>query len=300
MIIEEFRKDCELRKFVTAPEYARIAKRYLRWLEPRGMAPEDISKRDLKDYLFHLRNEKQNSFATLQHTFVGLNCFYSFLEEEELIASNPIPAFTKRYLSTYKDNHSEQRQIITVEQAARLVGSALDARGRAIVLLLLKTGMRCGELHRLDVEDIDMPGQRLTLKPTPKRSNRILFFDEEAADALRSWLESRSRKRGADGPALFLSNEGSRLSMAQIQRAVIKYATTAGIHDPASDRLSDRFGPHCCRHWFSTWLYRAGMEERYIAWLRGDAPRGAMGPYVHIDPEDVRRAYLAHVPRLGV
>jgi hypothetical protein len=42
------------------------------------------------------------------------------------------------------------------------------------------------------------------------------------------------------------------------------------------------------------------MEERYIAWLRGDAPRGAMGPYIHIAPEDVRKSYLAHVPRLGV
>ena len=41
-------------------------------------------------------------------------------------------------------------------------------------------------------------------------------------------------------------------------------------------------------------------EERYIAWLRGDAPRGAMGPYIHIDENDVRKSYLAHIPRLGV
>jgi integrase/recombinase XerD len=77
-------------------------------------------------------------------------------------------------------------------------------------------------------------------------------------------------------------------------------ATRIGLHDPASPLLEKRFTPHCARHFFSTWLYRAGMEERYIAWLRGDAPRGAMGPYVHIDPEDVRKSYLAHVPRLGV
>jgi len=42
------------------------------------------------------------------------------------------------------------------------------------------------------------------------------------------------------------------------------------------------------------------MEERYIAWLRGDAPRGSMAPYIHISPDDVRRSYLAHIPRLGI
>lgn len=42
------------------------------------------------------------------------------------------------------------------------------------------------------------------------------------------------------------------------------------------------------------------MEKRYIARLRGDAPRGAMGPYIHIDENDVRKSYLAHIPRLGV
>jgi integrase/recombinase XerD len=297
-LIESFRKDCELRKFVTAPEYARNAKRYIRWLEPRGIKPEDISKRDLKDYLLYMREERSNSFTTIQRTFTGLNCFYSFLEEEELIAINPVPAFMKRYLSTYKDNGAESRQLITVEQAARLAGAALDSRGRAIVLLLLKTGMRCGELYRLDVADIDMMHQRLTLKPTAKRSNRLLFFDGEAADALRSWLDTRGRKRGKESPALFLSNEGQRLSMTQIQRGVAKYAAIAGLHDP-DGQLEARFGPHCCRHWFTTELFRAGMQERYIAWLRGDAPRGSMGTYIHIDPEDVRRAYLTCIPQLG-
>jgi integrase/recombinase XerD len=299
-LIDSFRKDCELRKFVTAPEYARIAIRYLRWLELRGVEPEKISKADLKEYLLYMREEKQNSFSTLQRTFTGLNCFYSFLEEEGRIAANPIPAFQKRYLSAYKDNGAEQRQLISVDQAARLVGSALDSRGRAILLLLLKTGMRRGELHRLDVSDIDMQRQQLTLKPTAKRSNRLLFFDGEAADVLDTWLDSRSRKRGMDTPALLLSNEGKRLSMSQIERGVARYATIAGLHDSASGRLEDHFGPHCCRHWFTTHLLRAGMQREYVQWLRGDAIREAVDIYYHIDPEDVRRSYLAHIPRLGI
>ncbi|MDD1740048.1 MAG: site-specific integrase, partial [Methanothrix sp.] len=62
-----------------------------------------------------------------------------------------------------------------------LVNAILSARDRAIVMLLLKTGMRRGELVALDLADIDLPDMSLMLKPTAKRSNRQLFFDNETA-----------------------------------------------------------------------------------------------------------------------
>jgi hypothetical protein len=42
------------------------------------------------------------------------------------------------------------------------------------------------------------------------------------------------------------------------------------------------------------------MREKYIKWLRGDAMREAINIYNHIDPEDVRKSYLAHIPHFGV
>jgi integrase/recombinase XerD len=50
------------------------------------------------------------------------------------------------------------------------------------------------------------------------------------------------------------------------------------------------FTPQACRHWFTTYLLRAGMKREYVQWLRGDSINEAMDIYFHIDPKDVQEA----------
>ena len=98
--------------------------------------------------------------------------------ESDEMQKNPIPAIQKRYLRNYKDE-IRRRQSISVENAAKMVRATIDTRDRAILLLFFKTGIRRNELISLDLEDLDLQGMSLTLKPTPKRSNRMVFFDDE-------------------------------------------------------------------------------------------------------------------------
>jgi integrase/recombinase XerD len=227
--------------------------------------------------------------------------FYEYLAEEGLVLTNPVPPFRNRYVHQYKEQLAQDvRQLISVEDAARLVNLILDSRAKAIFMLLFKTGMRASELLALDVEDVNLLKREIKLKPTSKRSNRLLFFDAETEEVLQAWLLARKNRSTHGGPALFPSKNSARLSLRGLEAEVEKHATRAGLHDPDSKLLEHRFTPHCARHWFSTHLYRAGMEERYIAWLRGDTPKGSIGVYIHIDPDDVRKSYLAHIPRLGV
>jgi integrase/recombinase XerD len=300
-LIDRFRKDCELRKFATSNSYALTVRRFCTWLEMRNMTAPTITKRDLKDYIYHLQQNKGLKFGTIRHNFIAINCLYSYLEEEELISSNPVPAFMKRYLSIYKnDSESESRQIISIDDAAMLVSSTLETRDRAIILLFLKTGMRLGELASLDVSDINLEDLSLTLKETAKRSNRHLYFDHETAKVLEHWLVIRALRKGNESSALFQSCHGVHLCTNQIHESVTKHAEIIGLHNPGSSKLADKFGPHCCRHWFTTHLLRAGMRREYVKWLRGDSIHEAVDIYYHIDPEDVRREYMMHIPQLGV
>jgi len=300
-LIEGFRRDCELRKFSTAKVYAQTARRFCAWLELRGSSAGAVTKNNLKDYLRYLQEDRKIKFESYRHDFVVINSFYSYLEEEELIQANPIPAFVKRYVTKYKnESDSEQRQLISVEQAADLVAATMEIEHQAIILLFLKTGMRRGEMATLDIADMDLEKGRLTLKKTAKRSNRLLFFDDETTAVLRKWLDARSRRKGHEGPGLFLSNQGERMSKNQLQRVVTKHATVAGLHDPESEKLADKFGPHCCRHWFTTHLRRAGMPREFIQELRGDVRKEAIDIYDHIDREELRRSYIAHIPQLGI
>ena len=296
-LLNSFEDDCRLRGM----KFYQVQVCYIReFLNMLSKSPTEVDRLDLKAYLsvLHNRNLKQTS---IDKVYSSLSSFYEFLLEEQMIAANPVRLFRKRYIRTYKEQKAvDIRQLISVMDAAKLVNSILDSRDRAIVTLLLKTGMRANELLSLDVADIDMQKMEIRLKPTSKRSNRLLFFDDETEEVLRYWLLAHKNRSTHGGTALFPSKTSARLSLRGVEREVEKHAARVGLHDPNSKTLERRFSPHCCRHWFSTHLYRSGMEERYIAWLRGDAPRGSMGPYIHIDPEDVRKSYLAHIPQLGI
>lgn len=298
--LQDFQQDLELRGMspTTIRDTMFNVKAYLRWSEKDSRDPK--SSESLVRYLRYLRSVKKLRSTTIKKTFGRIGVWIDYLEEIGEIESNPMHNFKKRYLKTYKDpvNH---RKLISIEDAARMVRATIDTRDRAILLILLKTGIRVNELAALDVDDVDTDNNSILLKETAKRSNRIVYFDDEAARVLKRWLAVRaSRPVRRREKALFLNRFGTRLGISSIQTIVAKAAERVGLHDQKSSRPEDHFSPHCCRHWFTTHLIRSGMPRDYIKWLRGDAMNEAIDIYNHIDPEDVKRSYLAHIPMLGV
>jgi integrase/recombinase XerD len=97
-----------------------------------------------------------------------------------------------------------------------------------------------------------------------------------------------------------VNNDGGRLNRNGVYLAVTKAAERMGLHNPNSDRTEDHFSPHCCRHWFTTHLRRAGMPREFIQELRGDVRKEAIDIYDHIDKKELRESYLAHIPQLGI
>ncbi len=301
-LTESFRQDLQLRGMAKTSIDTTIwaVQRYLAWVQARGLEPLLGRKEALLAYLGDLRARGLKR-RTLQRDFSSLNNFYEFLMERDQCQDNPIPWIEKKYLRAYKDEIG-QRKLISVEDAAKMVSATIDTRDRAILLLLLKTGIRRHEMITLDLADVNLRAQSFVLKPTAKRTNRQLFFDDETALALQRWLRQREMRnnRRKDPEAFFLTYAGARLKTFGVTELVEKSALRVGLHNSESERLEDRFTPHCCRHWFTTHLLRAGMRREYVQWLRGDAIKEAVDIYFHVDPEDVRRAYLACIPQLGV
>lgn len=296
-ILEGFEQDCRLRGQADSTLIFNIgeARRFCEFL---GKDPTEASKADILAYLGYLRekNLKQTSIARM---FSGLAVFYDYLEEMEMVEKNPVRPVRKRYLKVYKETQGERRAI-TKEEAAMLINSIIDTRDKAILILLLKTGIRRHELTELDVSDVDLKEMSIELKPTPKRTNRIVFFDEECAELLRRWLRTREVWNHNGCPALFISRFGERLSGDYIKVRIKGLAEKVGLHNPKSKRPQDRFTPHCCRHFFTTQLRKAGMPREFIQELRGDIRREAIDIYDHIDKKELKESYLAHIPQLGV
>ena len=300
--IRDFLEDCGLRNMATMTIVGYKSRLVVssQILNQKGLSICKLDKESLRLLLEELR-KKEFAYNNLLHYFAALSSFCDYLIWEEIVQTNPIGPFRKRYVRQFKNQHEPERKLISVEEMAMLINSILDPRDKAIVILLAKTGIRRGELIGIDVCEIDWVEQSIRLKPHPKRSNCLVFFDDETASVLQRWLRTRQNYQTKDNcKALFINAQGERLERHGISDVFEKYAQRVKLHNPDSKKIEDRFTPHCCRHWFTTHLRRNGMRRELIQELRGDARNEAVDIYDHIDPKELKREYLAHIPVLAI
>ena len=301
-LIKAFQADAKLRGMSSGsgPQYRSLLNIFAQFAHSKGHSFLDVDRDILREFIGYLKEEKKAQ-STIRKNFAVLSSFYEFLVFDGYMESNIVHQVRKRYLQMYKSDFTSQtRQIISVDQMAMLINSVIDTRDKAIIAMLAKTGMRRGELLALDVDDVNLGDMTITLKKTAKRSNRTLFFDDEANAILRRWLKARELYSKKKSNALFITRSGGRLHRVRVDEIVREAAIRVGLHDISSDKIEDHFGPHCCRHWFTTYLIRAGMPRDFVKELRGDVRHEAIDIYNHIDKKELRESYLAHIPQLGI
>ncbi|TFH12157.1 recombinase [Candidatus Bathyarchaeota archaeon] len=302
-LIYGFIDDCRLRSY--SPETIRSHRSNLRtingFFKKNGLTFQEVDKDSLRKLLGYLKNTRRVGSKTVESYYSALSSFYEYLIFEDMVAVNPVPSFRKRYLAKYKNGgQGAQRKLLSVEDMSRLINGTLEIRDRALMAVLAKTGVRRGELISMDVGDVDWSYGRIKLKSKNKRSNLYVYFDEETAVVLSKWLRLRDGYAAGGEVALFVGDLGKRIGRNMVYRLVTGHAERLGFHDPDSSRLEDHFSPHCFRHWFTTHLRRNGLSREFIKELRGDSRGEAIDIYDHIDHDELRKAYLAAIPRLGI
>lgn len=260
----------------------------------------DVTEEVLTSYLETLKN-RGVQHASINRYFVGLNTFFKYLLHKKYIAVNPVLPIREYYLREFKSHDVRQRRkCLTVPEAAKLVNSIFSTRDKAIVVLLLKTGIRTKECAELDASFVNMATKTIHLKPTGKRSSETVYFDDETAYVLCKWIKMREIINKKWNPALFIDRFGNRLVKQSIYKMFLKYATAAGLHNPDSKRLSEKLTPHCTRYFFSNVLLEANMPRHYIKELRGDSARDALDLYTIIDKKKLQQSYEDCIPKLGI
>jgi len=178
-LLKAFEKDCETRGLSqsTIQGYLSILGLFSSFLKSKGVTLLEVDRDILRDYISYLRNEGIN-VKTIGNRFSALSSFYEYAVYERLINENSVLQIRKRYLRSYKKDNSGngQRKLISVEEMANFINSIMDIRDKAMALLLAKTGIRRSELLKIDIDDINWQDMSITLKPTAKRSNRVVFF----------------------------------------------------------------------------------------------------------------------------
>jgi site-specific recombinase XerD len=168
-------------------------------------------------------------------------------------------------------------QFLEREDITQMIEHAENLRDKAIISFMFSTGLRSGEVSRLNKTDIQ--GNAVLVQLGKNDKSRVSYMDARTRALLDVYLSSRNDTCNI----LFYSAKKCRINTAVINRIIKQAAKNAGI--------SKQVHSHMLRHSFATNLLRGGMDIRYIQELMGHSFISTTQIYTHVLPQDARQKY---------
>jgi len=197
--------------------------------------------------------------ATVKRRVAALKTFFDFLAEESGEVNWPNPVRFKRHAG------KQPRQLprdVSNERVEQLWKVIVAPRDRAWFVLMLRAGLRVGEVVRLKIEDVlgaAGANQAVSLRVWGKgQKERVAWLSSDAYAVLQEWLAVRPP---SDEPYIFLNGRGRPLTVNGIQWLLRSYGQQVGIH----------LTPHQLRHTFARQVTEAGMPVTSLGKLLGHA-----------------------------
>jgi site-specific recombinase XerD len=163
-----------------------------------------------------------------------------------------------------------------------------DCRERALILLLLRTGMRIGELLNCKLADIDLNEQKILIYQSDKTSvGRAVYYSTDAQQALLAWL----RVRDAGRQHLFYGQKDKPLCY-EAARAIFKRCLQK------ADLQYSGYTLHCLRHTFATALLNAKMPLECLRVLLGHSNLEITRRYARLSDKTREEEYFAAMQRI--
>jgi len=307
----------------TQEAYERVLREFQAYLDSRNIDIETANHRDCMAYVHQLRGEVGESTVA---TYVSyLHRFYDYMTRVEALENNPMAVVVEEVDESIHTDPA--RRDISVGAMRSFVGSVTHPLDRALVVTLLKTGMRAGELCNLDRRDLNLStplagedhrprldgrpqslyvdsapsasnvynGERRTASNKRKRATTVPV-DDELATVLRRWLAIRPDPVSEAEP-LFVSTTtewGQRLTPDMVHHIVESHAREAGWYRD-SGGPEENVTPHYFRHFFTTHLRDRTGDRGVVKYLRGDVAQDVIDTYTHDWGDRVRNTYEKYI-----
>jgi site-specific recombinase XerD len=167
--------------------------------------------------------------------------------------------------------------------------SVIDTcRDRALILLLLRTGMRIGELLNCKLEDIDLTEQKILIYQSDKTSvGRAVYYSEDAQQALLAWLRVRDPYK----QQLFYGRGANPLCYETARSIFQKCLQKAGLQYSG-------YTLHCLRHTFATDLLNATMPLECLRVLLGHSSLEITRRYARLSDKTREEEYFKAMERV--
>ena len=168
------------------------------------------------------------------------------------------------------------------EHIARLFNVIRSRRDRAMILLLLRTGMRIGELLHTRLDDVNLNERRIEIFEAQKnRVGRVVYISDDALTALKRALAERDRI----SDYVFYGHRGRPLSYEAARCIFQKYLAMAGLAHKG-------YTLHALRHTFASELLNAGMRLECLQQLLGHSSIEMTRRYARLTDNTRREEYF--------
>jgi len=265
---------CQYPQSTTAVHYTSDVRLFFTWA---NKPPAQITIRDVDAYIEHCR-EQGHAVNTVNRRLAALRAFFHFLQHFA-DSPPPNPVIPRRHF--IKQGHRLPRDVAdsVLDQLFAVITSPRD---KAIFTLMLRCGLRVGEVHRLSLVDLDLEptqGQLARLRIRGKGGKqRVAYLSPQALAVLKEWLAVRP---DSPDPAVFLNRFGRRLGISGIQDRLAHYCREANL----------RLTCHQLRHTFGRHLTEAQVPITTIQRLLGHSQLKTTQGYTYLSNRQAQAEY---------
>ena len=229
-----------------------------------------ITTDEIRGYLANYQGINNCSKTTVDNIRRNISSFFTWLEEEDYIIKSPMRRIHK--IKTAKI----VKEVITDEEIERMRDGCRNLRDLAIIDLLYSTGIRIGELVRLNIDDIDFEERECIVFGKGDKERRV-YFDAKTKIHLLGYINSRSD----DNPALFVTLDSpfNRLKISGVEIRLRQLGRELGINN---------IHPHKFRRTMATRAIDKGMPIEQVQKLLGHSQIDTTMHYAIVNQTNVK------------
>ncbi len=232
-----------------------------------------VTTDDIREYLASYQGLNDCSKTTIDNIRRNISSFFTWLEEEDYIIKSPMRRIHK--IKTTKT----VKEVISDEEIEKMRDKCKNLRDLAIIDLLYSTGIRIGELVRLNIDDIDFEERECIVFGKGDKERRV-YFDAKTKIHLTDYINSRFDTN----PALFVTLDApyNRLQISGVEIRLRRLGRELGIN---------KVHPHKFRRTMATRAIDKGMPIEQVQKLLGHSQIDTTMHYAIVNQTNVKVAH---------
>ena len=284
---QEIQKNNEeiLNKFISSKEIECCSVRTLKYykdnitkmLDTVNLPINEITTETLRNYLSNYKNNSTAGMVTIDNIRRTLSSFFAWLENEDYIIKSPVRRIHKVKAT------KKVKETLTDENLEKLRDTCSNVRDLAILELLISTGMRIGELTRLNISDMNFQ-ERSCIVLGKGNAEREVYFSAKSKMYIKKYLETRTD----NNEALFVSliKPYNRLGISGIEIAIRNLRREANIN---------KVHPHKFRRTMATMAIDKGMPIEQVQKLLGHIKIDTTMEYAMVNQNNVKNSHRKYI-----